>query len=652
MRGLSGREALEDSGLGDGRTFEVGGLGGWRAVGRRFLAIVRYLRCLLERRSGVSMASRVLGALLGGVWFLLLGTGAVWAVDGQPSQTHDTDGVRMLTFVKIPLRDGVRLNAEVYLPATGQMPRACVVTMSPYTVQTYHDFGMYHAAHGYAFVAVDVRGRGDSEGEFHPFMQEADDGYDTIEWLAQQPYCNGKVGMWGGSYGGYTQWAVAKERPPHLLTIVPAAAPDAGVDFPMNNNIPYSYLVQWLSFTQGRTSREALFADQNWWLAQARRWFESGASFSSQDGLLGAPPAVFREWLQHPNVDEYWDRYNPTARQYAQMQIPILTITGSHDDDQPGALSHYRQHMQNASEAERARHYLVIGPWDHAGTHSPQAEVGGLKFGPASLVDLGKLHVDWYDWTMLGGSRPEFLKNNVAYYVMFADRWRYAATLAAVTAEMRPMLLDSHGGADDLYGAGVLRPAGNGGSPDHYVYDPRDVSIAAIEQQVDPNSYVDQRLLNARNGKQLVYHSAPFAADTEVSGFFRLSAWIALDQPDTDFMASVYEVRDDGLSILLSSQVMRARYRESLRNPQPVTTRAPLRYDFNRFSFVSQQVKRGSRLRLVIAPLNSIYFEKNYNTGGIAAEETVKDARTVTVTLFHDRAHPSTLHVPLGQPLQ
>jgi len=177
------------------------------------------------------------------------------------------------------------------------------------------------------------------------------------------------------------------------------------------------------------------------------------------------------------------------------------------------------------------------------------------------------------------------------------------------------------------------------------------VSIAALEQQVDPDSYVDQRLLNARNGKQLVYHSAPFTADTEVSGFFRLSAWLAIDQPDTDFRVSVYEARDDGGSILLSSQVMRARYRDGLREPKPVATKAPLRYEFNRFNFVAQQIKRGSRLRLVIAPLNSIYFEKNYNTGGIAAKETVKDARIVTVTLFHDRAHPSTLYVPLAQPL-
>ena len=134
--------------------------------------------------------------------------------------------------VRIPLRDGIHLSAIAYLPTGQPTPRPCIFTLTPYISDSYHDRGMYFASHGYAFLSVDVRGRGNSEGEFHPLIQEAKDGYDIVEWLAQQPYCNGKVTMWGGSYAGYDQWATAKERPPHLATIVPAAAPVAGVDFP------------------------------------------------------------------------------------------------------------------------------------------------------------------------------------------------------------------------------------------------------------------------------------------------------------------------------------------------------------------------------------------------------------------------------------
>jgi len=549
--------------------------------------------------------------------------------------------------VKIPMRDGVKLNATVYTPIKKE-PAPCIFTLTPYISQSYHDRGVYFASHGYPFLTIDVRGRGNSEGDFHPLIQEAKDGYDIVEWLARQPYCNGKVTMWGGSYAGYDQWATAKEFPPHLATIVPVASPYAGVDFPMSSNVFATYDIQWLFFTSGRASQEKIFGDEAFWLGKFRHWFESGVPYKELDTVVGAPSPLFQEWVAHPHPDTYWDQYNPTAQQYAKLSLPILTITASHDDDQPGALAHYREYMKNASPEGRARHFLVIGPWDHAGTRTPNAQVGGLTFGPASLVDLPKLHLDWYGWTMQGGAKPEFLKNQVVYYVMFADKWRYADSLAAVTREQRALNLGSRTNATDVLNAGTLSSDVQKGEPDHYVYDPRDTSIAELESQLDPGSLVDQTLVYARSGKQLVYHSAAFDRDTEVSGFFRLSAWIAIDQPDTTFRADVYEIRQDGTSISLASQFLQARYRQSAREPQLVKTQAPQRYEFEQFPFVSQEVKKGSRLRLVIAPVNSIHAEKNYNTGGVVAEESMKDARPVNVRLFHDPQHRSTLYVPLG----
>ena len=176
------------------------------------------------------------------------------------------------------------------------------------------------------------------------------------------------------------------------------------------------------------------------------------------------------------------------------------------------------------------------------------------------------------------------------------------------------------------------------------------MSIAAVEAAVDSASLTDQRLIHAARGKQLVYHTAPFERDTEVSGFFKLSAWLAIDQPDTDFGVTVYEVRPDGSSIFLTSDVQRARYRESPRAAKLVTTREPLRYDFDGFTFMSRMLRQGSRLRLVIGPVNSIYSQKNFNSGGEVSDETMRDARPVTVQLFHDAAHPSALYVPFGQP--
>ena len=568
----------------------------------------------------------------------------------EPAPPPDPAKVKFQWGVKIPLRDGVKLNATVYTPREQKEPAPCVFTLTPYISQSYHDRGLYFAAHGYPFLTVDVRGRGNSEGEFRPLIQEAHDGHDVVEWLAQQSYCNGRITMWGGSYAGYDQWVTAKEFPPHLATIVPVASPYAGIDFPMRGNIPFPYNIQWLTFTSGHAAQDRIFGDDAFWRAKNREWFESGAPFKQLDAIVGNPSVTFQEWIAHPSVDAYWDSYNPTAEQYAKLSLPILTITGSYDGDQPGAIEHYRQYMKNTDAAGRARHYLIIGPWDHAGTRTPQAEFGGLKFGPASLVDLPKLHLDWYAWTMQGGPKPAFLQKNVAYYVMDADKWRYTDTLEGITAESRPYYLDSVANATDVLAAGSLGGAQGKGKPDQYVYDPRDVSIAALEASVDIASYTDQRTVHALRGKQLVYHTAPFERDTEVSGFFKLTAWIAIDQPDTDFAVNVYEVRADGSSIALTSDVKRARYREDLRTPKLVTTREPLHYEFGGFTFTSRMLRQGSRLRVTIGPVNSMYSQKNFNSGGDVSSETMRDARAVTVKLYHDRAHPSALFVPLGQP--
>jgi uncharacterized protein len=567
----------------------------------------------------------------------------------QASPQHSPAAINWQWGLKITLRDGIRLNATLYRPANLTEPTPVIFTMTPYTGQSYHETAKFFAAQGYVFLAVDVRGRGNSEGHFKPNFNEAKDGYDVVEWLAGQPFCNGKVAMWGGSYAGFAQWSTASAAPPHLCTIVPAASPYMGVDFPIRGNIASPYLVQWLTLVSGYTFQDRIFADQPLWNRYFKEWFESGAPFNSLDSRLGNPSPIFQEWLSHPKQDFYWDSHNPTTEQYAALSIPILTITGIYDGDQPGALTHYRKHTTHSEAAARARHYLIIGPWDHAGTRSPQANVGGLQFGPASLIDLPQLHLEWYEWTLKGGPKPAFLLKNVAYYVTGAEKWEYADTLDDVTARHRPFFLASSTNPTDVFRSGSLMAEPQSQSvPDSYSYDPTDTRLAAIEGLGTPEVLMDQRMIHAALGKQLIYHSAPFPTDTEFSGFFKLSVWCAIDQPDTDFMASVYEIDLNGGSVLLSSDWVRARYRQSLRTEELITTHDPLRYDFERFTFVSRQIKRGHRLRFVFGPLNSIHSQRNYNSGGDVSAETMADARTVTVKVFHDESHPSALYVPIG----
>lgn len=570
------------------------------------------------------------------------------AEKAEAAQAHPID---LIWGFKIPMRDGVRLNGTVYKPAGQTEPLPVIFTLTPYISDTYHERAYYFSQHGYVFVLVDARGRGNSEGVFDPFAQEPHDGYDIVEFLAKQSWSNGKVTMWGGSYAGYDQWATLKELPPHLATVVPVASAHAGVDFPFFRGIWPSYVMQWLTDTSGHTPNSNLFGQSSFWIQKFTEMYKRQAPYETLDKIVGNTSTVFQKWLQHPGYDSYWQSMAPTPGQYARMNIPILTITGDYDGDQPGAMSYYREYMQYANAAARERHYLIIGPWDHPGTRTPKKEVGGLTFGDASLLNMNELHKKWYDWTMKNGPKPEFLKKQVAYYVVGpgAENWKYADSLDTIASEHRVLYLTSQNGvANDVFHSGQLSAQSSLSTADKFVYDPRDLRPGEeLEQQDIDKPITDQRYALELFGNGVIYHTEPFPDATEISGYVKLTAWMAMDVPDTDFSVSLYEILPDGSSVLLSSDQLRARYRKSLTEPELVKPGVIERYDFTGFTWFSRRVSKGSRLRLLINCNNSIYVEKNYNSGGRVEAESGKDARVAHITVYHDKEHPSALEIPI-----
>jgi putative CocE/NonD family hydrolase len=558
--------------------------------------------------------------------------------------------VDMQWAVKVPMRDGVALNATVFRPHGQKEGLPVVFTLTPYIGDSYLDRAMYFARHGYVYALVDVRGRGNSGGSFAPFENDARDGYDLVEWFAKQGWCNGKVAMWGGSYAGFDQWATLKEFPPHLATIVPAAAAHAGVDFPYDSNIGSLYLMQWLSFTSGVTSNAHLFGEESYWGSKWREMYRQHLPFKTLDALIGNPSPMFQKWVAHPMPDAYYDSLAPSVDDYKKISIPILTITGSYDGDQPGAMTYYRRHMEYGSSDAKGRHYLVIGPWDHAGTRTPNREVGGLKFGDASMVDLNKLHVEWYDWTMKNGARPSFLEKRVMYYVIDEDKWKSADNLDAVANDSLKLSLTSNGNANDVFQSGSLTSGPAVGASDHFVYDPLDTRPGDAESFSDQAYLTSGRAALTLFGRGVVYHSTAAEHAMEISGYAKLRVWLAMDVADTDLLASIYEVRADGGSVLLTQAQMRARYRHSLRKPELVPANKPELYEFRNFMWFSRRLEKGSRIRLVLECPNSIQVEKNYNNGGDVASESGKDAKTAHITLFHDTSYTSELELPVVKP--
>jgi uncharacterized protein len=582
------------------------------------------------------------------VLFAIAGTPVLGA---QQKPAMEDPAVDMQWGVKIPARDGVKLNATVFTPHSQKEPLPVIFTFTPYIGDSYTDRAVYFAKHGYVYALVDVRGRGNSGGEFEPFTNEGRDGYDVVEWLAKQSYCNGKVTMWGGSYAGFDQWTVLKEFPPHLATIVPAAAAHPGVDFPFGYNVFAPYDVQWLTFTSGATSNGSLFGTSSFWGAKSREMYMAHSAFQDYDKLVGNPLPVFQKWLKHPTPDAYYDAMVPSPEQYKRMSVPILTITGDYDGDQAGAFTFYKRHMQYGTPEAKANHYLIIGPWDHAGTRTPRAEIGGLKFGEASVLDLNKLHTEWYNWAMKGGTKPEFLKKRVAYYVVGAEEWKYADNLESIANAKQTFYLRSAGEANDVFHSGSLAEGqSSGAASDSWKYDPLDTRPAANELDDEPAAYTTQRGMMDLYGNGVIYHTVAFTEPEEITGFPKLTLWLSMDVPDTDLEAALYEILPDGSAVQLSSSVIRARYRESLRAEKPVPSGKAEKYVFDQFSFFSRRIGKGSRLRLFINCPNSPSVEKNYNSGGVVAAETGKDARTAHITLLHDPEHPSALELPIVKP--
>jgi putative CocE/NonD family hydrolase len=562
--------------------------------------------------------------------------------------------------VKIPMRDKVELNATLYLPKTpdGSSPKTPVIfTLTPYISDSYHARGAYFASHGYVFALVDVRGRGNSGGEFEPFVNDPRDGHDLVEWFAKQPYCDGKVAMWGGSYAGFDQWATAKELPPHLATIVPAAAAHPGLDYPSTQNVGITYDVQWYTFTSGRTGQQNLFGDQKFWRTKFLDAYKNHIPFKSLDSFVGNPSVNFQRVLKHPTVDAYYDAMVPTREQFQKITTPVLTITAQYDGDELGALTYYRDHLANSSSEVRAKHFLVMGPWDHAGTRTPTDEVGGVKFGPAAVIDLNDLHRQWYEWTMKSGPRPEFLKNQVAYYVLppgnsgANGEWKYADNFEALVANPKTFYLDSkNGDANGVFRSGSLAEKQPTDGSDAFIYDPLDTTRGEIVDGIDPKEKtagIDQTYALSVGKDGLVYHTEPLPNETPLVGCPAMTLWVSIDTPDVDLSAHLYEIQPDGTSIVLWSDTRRLRYRDSLREAKLVKPGEIVRCDFNPGLFVARRLMKGSRLRLVVSSPNSTQWQKNYCSGGVVAEETAKDARTCHVQVYHDAIHPSTVQLPL-----
>lgn len=565
---------------------------------------------------------------------LMLGATA-FAAPGARAATPATEPVIMRDNVAIPMRDGAKLRAMIALPAGGKGRWPIILTITPYQRDGGWAKAQAFARAGYVFVAVDTRGRGDSDGVFDPWVNDGRDAFDAIEWLAGQPFSDGAIGMWGSSYGGYNQWAAAALKPPHLKSIMPAAAGLPAIDFPLNRNMMRPYAASWAAYVSARTGHARFFDDLAYQSAAFERVLKSGRSQADLDAELGFTDSPYKGFVAHPLIDDYWRAHTPDAAGYAGITIPVLSITGQWDGAQNSVLEHWHRHL---AAAPGANHYLIIGPFDHAGTRYPKDEVGGQKVAPNGVLDMFALDLAWFDWTLRGGPAPAFLKDRVAYYVIGENSWHYAPSLPGKVAG-RTLWLDGKALADSA-------PRGKSVS---YRNDPGDLAKFRLGTWYAGSWLTYQDDVKALTDDGLVYLTPPLTAPITLAGRPSVRASLAISMPDADFRVRLYDVDADGGSILLAQDRLRARYRVSATHAELVVPGRSYRYDFDQMTFVARTIAAGHRLRLVIDTPNSIYDQHNMNSGGDVVHETLADAHAGTVSLTEGGRDGARLTLPLIQ---
>jgi putative CocE/NonD family hydrolase len=570
------------------------------------------------------------------------------AVSAQPSSTSLP--YRIHWGVKVPLRDGVTLDATVFLPAhDGPVP--LIFTLTPYTADRFEDVGAYFAQHGYAFASVDDRGRGNSGGSFVLWQGEGRDGHDAVEWLAKQSWCNGQVAMWGGSYGGKNQWMIAGETPHGLTTIVPASAGIAGQNIGMNTgNLFLGLDLNWLLTMKGHTANNNAGLDTAYWKGVYEEAGKGNVPYRHLDELAGWPNPVWQQWMQHPARDAYWDAASTSAKKFAAIRLPTLSITGEYDTSETGTIEFRQQQLDAVPAAES---YLVIGPWDHPGSRVPKQRLGGLDFGKDAVLDVKALHVAWYDHVMKAAPLPTFLKDRVVYFVTGSNVWKSAPSITAATTHTDTLWLSSpKARATSVQQHGGMLTHAETPDTDSYIYDPslpgRNEGFEGGEM-VSANYLTDDAMMRRIDGDGLVYDTAPTAEPTDLVGIPKLTLALSMDVPDTDIRAALYEVKADGSVVFLTQDWMRARYRKSLRSEELVKPGVTETYCFEHFNFVARTLAKGSVVRLVIVPQGaSFQGERNRNSGKPVADETAADNRVAHVTV-HLGLNTSHIELPYGQ---
>ncbi|HEY0756155.1 MAG TPA: CocE/NonD family hydrolase [Ktedonobacteraceae bacterium] len=551
-------------------------------------------------------------------------------------KTPDRREMRILFNQRLSMRDGITLSADVYLPAGELKQRPVILTRTPYlkasmiVVERARQF----VKRDYVYVAMDVRGRGDSDGEFTPYFNEGRDGFDAIEWCARQAWSDGNVGTYGGSYLGRIQWLAALQQPPHLRTMVVLVPPsDPFVETP--TGLPSPIHLCWQHYVSGRVTQpmEAVDWEKVYW----------HLPLLTMDEQAGRVNPHWRADFAHPQLDEYWHELCYQQR-FEEISLPALHISGWYDDEQIGTpLNYIGMTTRGATAEARANQRLLMGPWGH--NVNTSSRVGELDFGPQAVIPIYDEVTRWFKRWLRNDSQIS-QDPPVRIFVMGENIWRDEQEWPLARTQWTPFYLHSGGGANSRFGDGTLSilPSAEDEPADGYTYHPANPTPFLTEPTSEQIGEADDYTAVQRRDDVLVYQTEPLQSATEITGPVYMELYASSSAPDTDFMAMLIDVWPNGYRQRLCDGMVRARFRAGMDSPSLIEPGQIYHYAFTCWN-TSQVFKAGHHICVQISSSSFPKYDRNLNTG--AALGQTSEFVSAEQRIYHDADHPSAIILPV-----
>lgn len=560
---------------------------------------------------------------------------------------------------RVRMRDSIHLSVDLYQPDCAERQPVLLI-LTPYNnnASGWTQRARWFARRGYVVALADTRGRYDSEGDWDPFHKKhKTDGYDLVEWLARQPWSTGKVGMFGPSYMGWTQWWTATQAPPSLRALVPEVAPpDAFCNAPYQQGILAGWMMDWAAMMAGRTTQVAGDgAYSGFTPTRARDLLHTPyVELNRSRGALDSP--WFDVWIrQNLATADYWKDIAYQGRDhYAKVTVPTLNVTGWFDANFPGAPRNYQGMKQYGATPEARRPHLVIGPWLHAFNRG--TKLGKFDYGPQSLLDWDGYVCRWFDHYLRGVDNGVESDGPVHVFVMNRNRWYMEKDWPLPQTRWTKYYLHSKGRANSSKGNGGLSTAAPADEPvDRYTYDPAQPTPTPFKGGHLEGGAVDTSGV-AERADVLVYTTPPLTEDTEITGPVTAKLYAATSARDTDWMVRLIDVHPNGHAALLCDGVLRARCRDPHKggafNAEQLSTIEPeqvYEYSIDFWRATANLFPKGHRIRVEISSSYYPYYLRNLNTG---ADNVGLETRSVVArqTIYHNQQYPSHVVLPVIPP--